>query len=110
MTAERGSAALPVLALMGIASSLSFAVARVGAVLVDEARAEVAADAAALAGVYGGRSMADRVATLNGARLVSSTDELGGGGEFAVEVQVGRIVRAAAAVDSWAQPGRTIGS
>lgn len=109
MTAERGSAAVSVLAVTGIAASLSMVVARAGAVLVDEARAQVAADAAALAGVYGGAATAGRVAEMNGARMVSASDDLRTGGEFAVRVQVGRIVRGAAAVDSWAQPRRTIG-
>jgi len=109
MTTERGNASVAVLALMGIAASVSFAVAHVGALLVEEARAEVAADAAALAGVYGGAAMAMTVANLNGAHLVSVVDELRRGGACAVEVRVGRVVRGAAAMDSWAQPGRTIG-
>jgi hypothetical protein len=108
MTFERGSAAVVVLGLMGVAASLSVVTARVGAVLVDEAKADVAADAAALAGVYGGVETARRVAALNGARMVSATDDLRVGGEFVVQVQVGRAVRSAAAVDSWAQPRRTI--
>lgn len=109
MTAEHGSAAVTVLALTGIAAALSMAVARAGALMVDEARAQVAADAAALAGVYGGEPMARRVADMNGARMVRSTDDLRTAGEFAVQVQVGRIVRGATAVDSWAQSRRTIG-
>lgn len=109
MTAERGSAAVTVLAVTGVAASLSMVVARTGALLVDEARAQVAADAAALAGVYGGEPTARRVADMNGARMVWSTDDLRTAGEFAVEVQVGRVVRGATAVDTWAQPRRTIG-
>lgn len=109
MTADRGSAAVTVLAVVGIAAALSMAVARAGVLMVDEARAQVAADAAALAGVYGGEPLARRVAAMNGARMVRSTDDLRTAGEFAVQVQVGRIVRGATAVDSWAQPRRTIG-
>lgn len=109
MTADRGSAAVTVLAVVGSAAALSMAVARAGVLMVDEARAQVAADAAALAGVYGGEPMARRVADMNGARMVRSTDDLRTAGEFAVQVQVGRIVRGATAVDSWAQPRRTIG-
>lgn len=109
MTAERGSAAVAVLAVTGVAASLSMVVARTGALMVDEARAQVAADASALAGVYGGVPMARRVANMNGALLLRATDDLAVAGEFAVQVRVGRIVRGAAAVDSWAQPQRTIG-
>lgn len=43
---------------------------------VDRARAQTAADAAALAGVYEGRRGADELADLNGADLVAY-DELG---------------------------------
>jgi len=109
VTAERGSAAVLVLALTGVAASLAFVVARAGAALVAEARAEVAADAAALAGVHGGAPMARRIAGLNGAAFVSATDDTGRGGEFAVAVRVAGVVREAAAVDSWTQPRRTIG-
>lgn len=109
MTSERGSASVTVLALTGVAAALSMVVAHTGALLVDEARAQVAADAAALAGVYGGESTAWRVADMNGAWMVWSLDDRRTSGEFAVRVQVGRVVRGATAVDSWAQPRRTIG-
>lgn len=50
---------------------VAIAVGRVGTVVVQRQRAQIAADAAALAGVWGGRVMAGSVAEANGASLAS---------------------------------------
>jgi Flp pilus assembly protein TadG len=51
--------------------ALTLGVARLGGAVVDAARAQTAADAAALAAVEGGAVAAERLAEMNGARLVS---------------------------------------
>ncbi len=48
--------------------------------VIDRGRAQAAADAAALAGVHGGRAAAVRLASANGATLVSYAEVAGGRG------------------------------
>lgn len=68
---ERGQATLLVIAVATIIVVLMVAVARFGAVVTAIEQAQVAADAAALAGVDGGLAGASRLAAANGAVLVS---------------------------------------
>ena len=115
---ERGSASIVVAALLAVAVVLSLGVADLGRVLVGVARAQTAADAAALAAaqelaVPEGRrpeEVAADYATANGATLRSCTCPIGGVDavvEVAVEVGDllivgdGRVVaaRARAVVD-----------
>jgi hypothetical protein len=82
-----GGQVLPLLALVilvGMAAAL--AMARLGVEVIDRARARTAADAAALAGVDGGRSAADAAARANGGRVVHFVTS---GGATEVEVRVG---------------------
>ncbi len=82
-----GGQVLPMLALVIlVAMASALAVARLGVEVIDRARARTAADAAALAGVDGGRSAADAAARANGGRLVHFVSS---GGATEVEVQVG---------------------
>jgi hypothetical protein len=64
---EEGQAVPFGLALAGFAVVLTMAVGRLAGDVVDAARARRAADAAALAGVAGGRIAAERLAAANGA-------------------------------------------
>ena len=68
---ERGQVT-PLLALVVVlAGALIVMVARLGENAADQARAQTAADAAALAGAIEGEAAADELATRNGAELVS---------------------------------------
>ena len=69
--------------------------------IIDQTRAQIAADAAALGAVYGGESMARNIASRNGAQVVSSATR--DDGVHAVRVRVGRQYATASARDSWAQ-------
>jgi hypothetical protein len=69
--------------------------------IIDQTRAQIAADAAALGAVYGGESMARNIASRNGAQVVSSATQ--DNGVHAVKVRVGRQYATANARDSWAQ-------
>lgn len=68
---DRGQATLLVLAVASLVVVLMVAVGRFGATITTIEQAQVAADAAALAAVEGGPSAAARLASANGARLVS---------------------------------------
>ena len=69
--------------------------------IIDQTRAQIAADAAALGAVYGGEPVAQHIASRNGAQVVSSTTR--DDGVHAVKVRVGRQNATATARDSWAQ-------
>jgi hypothetical protein len=69
--------------------------------IIDQTRAQIAADASALGAVYGGESVARDIASRNGAQLVSSATQ--DDGVHAVRVRVGRENATANARDSWAQ-------
>jgi secretion/DNA translocation related TadE-like protein len=93
---ERGAVSILMLALVGIAVVLCLGIGRVGGAAVLQARAETAADAAALAGAdvlaLGGGSAdalraARSAASLNRARLLSCTCA---GQAAEVEVQIDR--------------------
>ena len=82
-----GGQVLPLMVLVilvGLGAAL--AMARLGVEVIDRARARTAADAAALAGVDGGRPAADAAARANGGRVVRFVSS---GGATEVEVQVG---------------------
>jgi hypothetical protein len=85
---------VPVALVLG--ALLAIGVARAGAVVVQRQRAQIAADAAALAGVHGGRAMATAVATANGASLQSFDVR---GDEVLVTVTVGAVDASARATD-----------
>jgi hypothetical protein len=69
--------------------------------IIDQTRAQIAADASALGAVYGGESVARDIALRNGAQLVSSATQ--DDGLHAVRVRFGRQYATAFARDSWAQ-------
>ena len=69
--------------------------------IIDQTRAQIAADAAALGAVYGGESVAQDIASRNGAQLVSSATQ--DDGVHAVSVRIGSQYATAQARDSWAQ-------
>lgn len=70
-TEERGQA-LPLVALvLVLVVVVSLLLAAIGDAVIDRSRAQTAADAAALAGAAEGRAAAERLATANGAILVS---------------------------------------
>lgn len=83
---DRGQAVVLVLALVAVLVVMLVAVAQFGARLVAREQAQVVADAAALAGVVGGRGEAERMAIANGGVLMTFQS---GGDEVVVGVQVG---------------------
>jgi hypothetical protein len=95
---ERGSVA--VLILLGVTAvtvALSAALATAGRSLIDANRARTAADAAALAGVAGGRAAAAEVALANGGEVVSWSED---GGTVTVVVALGDATATARATDA----------
>jgi len=60
---------------LGVVSMLVTGLSSLAMRLVDESRAQIAADAAALAGVIGGESAAQRLALMNGAVLCEFVSE-----------------------------------
>lgn len=68
---DDGQAVPLIAALAVIAGVLVLGLAALGADVVDAGRARSAADAAALAGVHGGRAAADALAGRNGATLTT---------------------------------------
>ena len=69
--------------------------------IIDQTRAQIAADAAALGAVYGGEAAVLDIALRNGAQMVSSTTQ--DNGVQSVRVRVGHQYATANARDSWAQ-------
>ena len=69
--------------------------------IIDQPRAQIAADASALGAVYGGESVARDIALRNGAQLISITIE--DNMVQSAAVRVGRQYATAFARDSWAQ-------
>ena len=95
---ERGQV-LPLVAVVLMAATVAvLVVAHLGGVVVDRARARTAADAAALAGVDGGRPAAEAEASANGG-VIESWSVSDGATE--VTVRVGR-----ARATARARPGR----
>ena len=102
---ERGSVLPLVAVLMVFAGVVAASVAELGGAAVSRAKAQTAADAAALAGAAGGgQQEAARIAAANGGRLVSYDE--GPPGDVQVTVSVGAAsARARAARTPWCDPG-----
>ena len=94
---DRGSMLVFVM-LVGVAftAAVTLALLPVLAALIDHARAESAADAAALAGVTGGQAASGAIAAANGAALVAWSRS---GHDVTVTVQVGEQEATARATD-----------
>jgi len=67
---DLGATVLVVAVAVVLAALTAVATAELGVAMVHRQRAQLAADAAALAGLDGGRAAAVRLASLNGGRLV----------------------------------------
>ena len=93
--------------MLGVLLSCAFTALSLGGLvlvsthIIDQTRAQIVADAAALGAVYGGESAAREIASRNGAQVVSSTTQ--DDGVQSVRVRVGRQYATAHARDSWAQ-------
>jgi len=97
-TSDRGQALSLVVVTIVFVAMAAFAVGKVVAHIADRSRAQTAADAAALAGATDGIGAADRVAALNGGRLLSFRSNAGGDGvTVVVSVVVGGESATAAA-------------
>jgi hypothetical protein len=84
------------LALVGLAVVLTMAVGELAGDVIDAARARTAADAAALAGVTGGRTAAVRLAASNGGAVIAWARA---GQTVTLTVRVGDAVATARATD-----------
>ena len=91
---DHGSALVPICLMLTLVASISLALAHAGARLIDHARAQTAADAAALAGASGGPAAARRVASRNGAIVVALAET---GTRLQVTVRVGTMSASATA-------------
>jgi hypothetical protein len=95
---DRGQAVPLALVAVALAIVATVALAELGGNIVDAGRARTAADAAALAGVEGGREASMRVADENGATLVSWSKRPDGDGvEVTVKVRIGSASASASA-------------
>lgn len=97
---ERGSAVPLAAALIGVALLVMFALGELGQIAVTRAKAQAAADVAALAGVYEGRPGAADLARRNGGDLVGYDDS---DGRVVVRVRVGTAT--ASAMADWVFEG-----
>jgi hypothetical protein len=70
--------------------------------LVNSARSQIAADATALAGIYGGSEHATNIAKANLATPASFTDNRHSNGTFTAVVTIGAASASAQAFDQWA--------
>lgn len=68
---DRGSVAIVMSAVVAIGLVCSLGLARVTSEVALSAHSQSAADAAALAGVIGGRSLAEKICRANGADLIT---------------------------------------
>jgi hypothetical protein len=94
----RGQATPLALVVVVLAIVAVVAIAELGGNVVDAGRARTAADAAALAGVKGGRDASVLIAMRNGASLVSWSRRPDGAGlTVTVTVRVGKATATAAA-------------
>jgi hypothetical protein len=94
----RGQATPLALVVVVLAIVAVVAIAELGGNVVDAGRARTAADAAALAGVSGGRDASVLIAMRNGASLVSWSRRPDGAGlTVTVTVRVGKATATAAA-------------
>lgn len=106
---ERGQAVPLVVGAVAVLAVLLAALGWFARSSIDAARARTAADAAALAGVVGGREQAGRLAAANGGVLVAFERR---GADVVVRVRVGRATASARATGSppvaragWSQVG-----
>ncbi|HET7487943.1 MAG TPA: pilus assembly protein TadG-related protein [Acidimicrobiales bacterium] len=99
---ERGQVLPLVTMVVVLAGVLCLAVGRLGGAAVDRARADTAADAAALAGAAGDRKDAAALAAANGGRLTSFERR---GTDTRVEVAVGPAIASARARAAATQGG-----
>ena len=91
---DRGQVAPLVAVLVLVAAAALLVLAQIGRLLVDRAAAHAAADAAALAGVHGGRNEAEAIARANHGELIDyrTKDKW-----VEVRVRVGRAIATARA-------------
>ena len=99
--AEDGSITPLIAVILACGALLAVTVARIGEGLVGEYRAQLVADASALAGIYGGEEAANQVAQHNGGVVINVDDSRDTNSRFATTVTVNRYRATAEAVDTW---------
>ncbi|MGE3589836.1 MAG: helicase/secretion neighborhood TadE-like protein [Ilumatobacteraceae bacterium] len=93
---DRGQAVLMMTVVVVLVALVAIGFAQAADVVLDRQQAQTAADAAALAGVHGGRAAAARLAAVNGAVLVSFQQD---GAAVTVVVSRGPVRARARATD-----------
>ena len=93
---NRGQAVVLLLAVVVMAALSVVAVGTFSERIIDRGRAQTAADAAALAATIGGMPAAQRLASSNGGRLISYSQD---GDQVVVVVEVGGEQASATATD-----------
>lgn len=94
-------------AVFAVAVLCAATITKVGGHLIDSQRAQQAASAVALAGIYD-EQLADDVASENGVELVLLEDQRDVDGTVTVRVRVGSMVRSAKAFDTWHDASPTL--
>jgi uncharacterized membrane protein len=93
---DRGQAVVLMAMVVAFAALVALGVAHVGAVMLQRQQAQTAADAAALAGLHGGRAAAVQLAAANDAALLSFVQQ---GDTVTVVVASGQVRARASASD-----------
>jgi hypothetical protein len=106
--AEDGSITPLIAVVIGCCTLIAFATATTGVHLVNEHRTRIIADAAALAGIYGGSDSAVLIAHHNGGKVIEAVDTRNIDGRFTVTVTLKRHSATAHAVDTWALTTSTL--
>ena len=106
--AEDGSITPLIAVILACGALLAVTVARIGEGLVGEYRAQLVANASALAGIYGGDKAADQVAQRNGGVVINADDLRETDSRFTATVTVNRYRATAWAVDTWTPATSTL--
>jgi hypothetical protein len=106
--AHDGSITPLVAVILALCASMAVAVGQVGERLVIDERARIVAEAASLAGIYGGIDAAERVARRNDGIVVAFVDSRDRDGKFQTTVSFSDRRAMATAVDTWTSPTPTL--
>jgi hypothetical protein len=94
-------------AVFSLGVGCAAAIFRIGGTLVARERAQIAADAVALGGIYD-EQLAFKIAGLHGAELIRFVDRRADDGTVETIVRIGTMTRAAQAFDSWYEATPTL--
>ena len=93
--------------IFAMAMLCSATITKIGGHLIDVQRAQLAANAAALAAIYD-EQVVDDLASRNGGELLALEDHRETDGTVNTFVRIGRITRSATAFDTWRDTSPTL--